>query len=168
MEAHMLRYKKWHDIVEVKHIELRQLLLSLNLEFEPDQKIAERFPEFFLTEWPEGKPVPLSVLQFEANEEVRGESTDPTITTTFLVSYQAAKKYDIPVIEYSLIPDRSALDWTEELPLLPPELEAARGAKNGDTFEYKGEKLVVLENNSSPKMELICFAPASCVLVDTQ
>jgi hypothetical protein len=162
----MPRIKKWNDINALKHHELKQLLFFLDMDFEEDRKIAERFPEFFLEEWPANIPVPLSEIQHTANQEVRGESTDPAITTTFLVSYQAVKKYGIPVIEFSLVPDRSNLDWTEPLPLLPPELESAKGAKNGDIFEYKGQKLVVLENNQSPQMQLICFAPAKFIAVD--
>ncbi len=162
----MALYKNWPEICKVGH---RNKLLMLVLASVPidegDSVFAGLhlgFSQCFISKKTDG-PFPLSVIRELALKASLAGGSDSG--PEYPDSYGVLDGLSIPSIlfEVSCVGRRST-DW----PLFPLPREIALALKQGDTVEWKGQPLVVLENNRNDRFNewSICCAPAECIALD--
>lgn len=129
-------FKNWKAICLVADKYFMQALALLDLTTSFGQTIVERLPEFFTDEQQIG-PIPLSVIKMRARQITQrlfGEEFDE-----YPVTYGVLREYHIPVIEF----------WDQSDNPTPPEIKFfTKKASQGDSIEWQGKKMVLLEKNS--------------------
>ena len=143
----------FRNMVAISQIDdpfFRLSMWMLNLRSDFGNEMAKRLPEYFLTEQPEGcGPVPLSVIKIRA-EKSAAEYEVVSVEYAFQcsVSCDAVSSAELGLIYFAISPlglQHQGCDM-----MLPTKyLTICDDFKTGDTFEWNGEKLVVLENNDS-------------------
>ena len=127
-------------------------LLDINSEF--GKNVVDQLPEYFTEEEQPG-PVPMSVLQQEAQDK-DGFRED-------LVTDGVCDQFQIPVIRYSLPGDETGA----KSPTIPEELGSLKRIQPkqgfGQVFEVNGQKLVLVENCAP---DGLWFAPLECIALD--
>lgn len=157
-------FKNWKAICEILDTHFMWALALLDLETNFGQSVAKRFPEYF-SDQEEAGPIPLSVLRMLAEQDATQQGSH---NFDCLVSFGRywRKKYNIPIISFSIFPD-------SDLPMLPSEIDdqidnLGRRAEVGDMFIWEGKPLVLLENNDDQRGSAFVmeFAPAELIAVN--
>lgn len=161
----MALYKNWPEICRIGYQNKLLMLVLASIPIDGSNDIFvglyTGFGQCFSTEETDG-PFPLSVIRELALEASLRHGDDQG--ADYPESYDILSGLHVPTIDFAIAGDWLDNDW----PRFPLPDEEALRYKQGDRVEWKGQSLVVMENNRNERTGdwRICCAPAECIALD--
>lgn len=161
----MALYKNWPEICRIGYEHKLLMLVLASIETDENDPVFQAlytgFPQCFSEAKIDG-PFPLSIIRELAQE--KGQEQGSTRGADYPDTWEVLDELEVPSIIFEVCePGEQETDW----PRFPPT-EVKKTAKQGEMLIWKGQQMVLLENNYNDHTNdwRIVLAPIECIALD--
>ncbi len=163
----MALYKNWPEICQVGRTNKLLMLVLASIEIDENNPVFQGlfigFAQCFSVTKIDG-PFPLSIIRELAQESAASKGYSGKDAADYPDTWEVLDGLDVPYIIFEVCePGDGQTSW----PIFPPSV-IERTAKQGQTFVWKGQQMVLLENNLNERHGdwRIILAPVECIALD--
>lgn len=163
----MALYKNWPGICRIGRLDKLLMLVLASASTDENDEIALGlwlgFPQCFSEEKIDG-PFPLSIIRELAKESAAAKGYSGSDAADYPDTWEVLDDLDVPYIILEVCePGDGQTSWSA----FPPS-DIEKTAKQGQVIEYKGQSMILLENNYNDRTNdwRIVLAPTASIQVD--
>lgn len=163
----MALYKNWPEICKVGRKNQLLMLILASVEIDESDSIFQGLYVGFSSCFSEGKtdgPFPLSIIRELARDSAASKGYSGKDAADYPDTWGVLDDLDVPYIIFEVCePGDGQTSWSA----FPPS-DIEKTAKQGQVIEYKGQSMILLENNYNDRTNdwRIVLAPTASIQVD--